>query len=88
MIIWNKIWKWFLNILLALDFLGNALTGGDPEETISSRIGKKRVKGKDCVICRFLCKFLDWLDPRHCRDAIDYSEGHGSEDDDSLSKVK
>ena len=79
--------KYLLNILLAIDFLGNALTGGDPEETISSRMGKKRAKGKECKICKVLCKFLDWLDPRHCADAINPNEGHGSDDDDSLSKV-
>jgi len=83
---WIK--KYLLNVFLGLDFLGNALTGGDPEETISSRIGKKRAKGKKCAVCDFLCKILDWIDPRHCRDAINYSEGHGSDDDDSMSMVK
>lgn len=28
------------NLLVALDQFGNALTGGDPDETISGRIGK------------------------------------------------
>ena len=79
--------KYLLNIFLGLDYLVNALTGGDPQETISSRIGKKRAKGKKCVVCDFLCKVLDWIDPRHCHDAINPDEGHGSDDDDSLSKV-
>jgi hypothetical protein len=79
--------KWFLNILLALDFLLNALTFGDPEETVSSRIGKKMAKGKKCYICAGLCWILDKIDKRHCADAINIYEGHGSDDDDSLSEV-
>ena len=82
---WLK--KYLLNILLALDFVGNALTGGDPEETISSRIGKKMAKEKNCYICAALCWLLDKMDRRHCKDAINIYEGHGSEDDDSLSGV-
>ena len=77
--------KWLLNILLALDFLLNALTGGDPEETVSSRIAKKQAKGKDCWICKQLCWLLDKLDKRHCSDSINWNEGHGSDDDDSVS---
>lgn len=32
--------RYLLNVLTAFDQLGNALTGGDPDETISSRLGK------------------------------------------------
>ena len=81
----KAIWKYIQNLLLALDLMLNAIFLGDPEETISSRIGKKvQRSGKDCKVCHYLCKFLDWIDPRHCRDAINWNEGRGSEDDDSV----
>jgi hypothetical protein len=32
--------KYFLNILRAIDELGNTLAGGSPHETISSRLGR------------------------------------------------
>ena len=36
-----KTWgKYLLNILRALDELGNTLAGGSPHETISSRLGR------------------------------------------------
>lgn len=36
--------QYIWNVLVALDQLGNALTFGDPQETISSRMGKHLVK--------------------------------------------
>jgi len=83
----NWLKKYLANVFLGLDFLGNALAGGDPEETISSRIGKKMAKEKKCYLCTWLCWVLDKIDPRHCRDAINIYEGHGSDDDDSMSGV-
>lgn len=80
--------KWLRNIFYALDLFVNALTFGDPEETISSRIGKKQAKGKECWICKVLCKFLDKIDPRHCAQSINLSEGRGSDDDDSVIQRK
>ena len=38
------IFKYFLNILISLDQMGNTLLGGDPDETISSRLGKLKQK--------------------------------------------
>lgn len=32
--------KYLYNILISLDQLGNTILGGDPDETISSRLGK------------------------------------------------
>lgn len=36
--------RYLFNILLALDQLGNVLTGGFPDETMSSRMGKHLAK--------------------------------------------
>lgn len=35
-----------LNILIGIDQTGNAAFGGNPDETISSRVGKAAAKGK------------------------------------------
>lgn len=63
---------YILNILIAIDQLGNALINGNPDETISSRAGKAMIAGKKwgCV----LCKFLDWFQKDHCKKAIEYDE--------------
>lgn len=60
------------NHLVAHDQAANAATGGDPDETISSRIGKRR---KRCRVCGWLCAFLDRLDPKHCANSIEEDEG-------------
>jgi hypothetical protein len=65
---------YFYNVMLAFDELGNALTGGDPGETISSRAGKAREQGQEwaCV----LCAFLAWVtQTNHCQQSIEPNEG-------------
>lgn len=37
----KKLPRYFFNVFLALDYLGNAIAGGDPEETISHRLGRE-----------------------------------------------
>lgn len=62
-------------VLLSIDQFFNTLTGGDEDETISSRIGKKVENKADCWICHILCKMLHWVDPNHCQDSIERDEG-------------
>jgi len=71
-IILRFIGKYIFNILIAIDQLANALIGGDPDETISSRCGKYKNK---CILCKILCKILDKIDYRHCEEAIEPDEG-------------
>jgi hypothetical protein len=61
------------NLLVGVDQLANAMAGGDPDETISSRAAKAARKGHrwGCVLCRV----LDWLDPGHCDNNIELDEG-------------
>lgn len=56
------------HIAIALDQLGNATTGGNEDETISSRAGRLKRDGRGwaCV----LCKLLDWLQKDHCNKSI------------------
>jgi hypothetical protein len=72
----TKVGKYFKNVLIALDQFGNALVGGDPQETISSRLGKSQVKCATCHnIAYFLCRILSWIDRRHCFKSINPNEG-------------
>lgn len=62
------------NLLIALDQLGNALLGGDPDETISSRAGKNRHRWH----WNALSVALDWIDPGHTTRARENDEGSNS----------
>lgn len=70
--------KWFLNNLIAIDQRINALFGGDPDETISSRAAKAAERNKrwGCVLCKFLHK----LDPDHCKKSVERDEGDNAVD--------
>jgi hypothetical protein len=72
--------KWFLNVLIGIDQLGNAIMFGDPDETISSRIGKIKRKygGKipwSKPVTKIIDKGLDVIDKNHSLDAIEDDEG-------------
>lgn len=60
-------------LAVSFDQLANTTFGGHEDETISSRAGKARLKGKrwGCV----LCKWLDWFDPDHCASNIEPDRG-------------
>lgn len=51
-------------IAVAYDQLANAATGGDVDETISSRAHRARAQGKRWGC--WLCRLLDRIDPEHC----------------------
>ena len=66
--------KYFWNILISIDQLANTILGGDPDETISSRLGKRYVKSKTA---RILCHWISQVfrEPKHCRNSIETDEG-------------
>ena len=58
----------------------NALRGGDPDETISSTIGKVKLRHNGRIpwthpIAKILDKVLDFVDPSHSVNSIEYDEG-------------
>ena len=72
--------RWFMNILISIDQLGNSLLLGDPDETISSRIGRIKVKyGGTIPWTRPVSKLTDWvldkIDKNHSIDAIENDHG-------------
>jgi hypothetical protein len=71
----GKIKKYLWNILIALDQFINALLFGDPDETISSRMGKHLSKHDNCPFCIFICRILDLFEKGHCIKRIEEDEG-------------
>jgi hypothetical protein len=64
---------WALGVMIALNQLGNALTGGTPDSSVSNRLAEARDRGNEGA--RFACFLLEQVDfhPRmrvdHCDDA-------------------
>lgn len=73
----RQTWLYVLNWILLVDLVANCLLGGDPRETLSSRMGKQLQEG-DCKLCGWICYVLDRLDPDHCQASIDPHRGDGS----------
>ncbi len=76
--------RWLLNIAISLDQACNALIGGDPDETLSSVLGKAE-RGDFGERCRrrtaWLRALVDWTfralgdGPDHCARSIEDDEG-------------
>lgn len=64
---------WVVNVLLGADQTINAVFGGDPDESISSRAAKAQRKGHrwGCA----LCAFLSFFEPDHCEKSLEADEG-------------
>lgn len=58
-------------VLLSLNQTINTLLWGQPDETISSRLGRNRKKHR---IARAGCWVLDRIDPCHCTVAVELDE--------------
>ena len=69
--------KYIKNILIGVDQLANAVIGGDPDETISSRAGKEVRSGKGWG-WKFLCLVLNKFDKNHCQKSIEEDEGENA----------
>lgn len=73
--------SYIMRVLIAFDQLGNAVTGGHHDETISSRLGRRKLlRGGRLRWSDWggLAKPLDWvldrIDPNHSIDAIEWDE--------------
>lgn len=69
-----KVSLYFWNFLVAIDQLVNTLLGGDPDETLSSRMGKNIKEGK-CKFCKVICYLLNKIDANHCEKSVESDEG-------------
>ncbi len=70
--------KWILNILISVDQLVNTVFGGDPDETISSRLGKSYPNSvlAKLVDILFFWQCRDKAIKRHVINAIELDEGN------------
>jgi len=66
--------RYVWNFLISIDQLANTILGGFPDETLSSRMGKRVRKG-DCPFCTFMCKVLHLFEEGHCEKSIEDDEG-------------
>lgn len=64
--------RYLWNVLISLDQFANTLIGGDPDETISSRAGKKAPHSKGWF---YMCRLLHLVDKNHCAKSIEPDEG-------------
>ena len=71
----NGVGKYIVNILITIDQLFNGLFLGDPDETISSRLGKMIRSNEQFFFTRLVADFLSGLDPNHCEKSIEEDEG-------------
>ena len=74
----RKLLAWLRNVLIGLDQLGNAALRGNPDETISSRVGRAELAEKSWgVVCAWIIDGLFALlgeAPGHCRREIEWDE--------------
>lgn len=64
--------KYLKNILIAIDQLVNTICFGDPDETISSRLGRNY---DGTWIEKFVNWLFKWQKDDHCSNSIEYDEG-------------
>lgn len=67
-----KLKLYLFNVLVSIDSLANALTGGAPSDTISGRA--MRAKNDGDLWGRVLVAVLDWIQPGHCEQALKNDE--------------
>lgn len=63
--------RYIWNVLIAIDQLGNALAGGDPDETLSSRAAKASYGSGWWRLGRI----LEAIDPGHLKASVEHDEG-------------
>lgn len=66
---------YFRNVLVAIDQLLNAITGGDPDETISSRCYRNR----DNPICRAVLAVCNLFEKDHGAKSLEPADHHNNE---------
>lgn len=77
-LVWPLPFKGYLRRqLIALDQAFNVLTNGDPDETLSSRLGRDKASGSGFADAA--CGVLDVLEEDHCEKSIEAdAEGNPS----------
>ncbi len=83
--------EYFTNLLISIDQLGNVIAGGNPDNTVSSRIGYYTQHGKDTgwqwFVLEKIINTTFWpLDgPNHCHEA--FHNDAGEEFDKNINNI-
>lgn len=65
--------RYLFNLLVLLDQAANTLLGGDPDHTISGRVGYEATLGKPWALkAEKFINFLFFWQPNHCNKAIEW----------------
>ena len=64
----NSLLQYVYNLGSAFDRVINTVLGGDPRQTLSSRMGRDISLGR-CRACGWICKVLDVIQIHHCAKA-------------------
>ncbi len=78
-LVWLLVRAYAFNLFVAFDIFVNAMIGGDPGETISSRAGKGKMKGQP--VHTFMSRVIDALfealfsEKDHCVSSVQDDEG-------------
>lgn len=74
----ERIAAYYVRVLVSLDQLGNTLLNGNPDETISSRVGRNAIQGdRWALVAEFVINLLFfWMKDEngnrdHCRSCIE-----------------
>lgn len=70
--------RYIHGLLIGLDQFGNTLFGGNPDETISSRVGRAALRGSRLgrILEHLIDNLFEWLGepPQHCLRNIEWDE--------------
>ena len=68
--------QYLVNVFVGFDQMVNAVLGGDPDMTLSGRMGRAIAQGH-CRLCKPVCRLLDRIDPGHCAKAAKAERDEG-----------
>lgn len=71
--------QYIFNALIAIDQFANTLLGGDPDMTLSGRMGRAVAEGR-CKLCGLICWLLGLIDKDHCAVAAQHEADEGADE--------
>lgn len=73
----NKLWNWFVSLLIAFDQFVNTLFGGHPDETFSASCYRKRGNFWGWWLSYHFVNTLFFWQENHCKEAYENELARG-----------